>query len=527
MAERIDSQKPAIRLKMQGVSKRFGATIALENVSIEVAAGEVLALVGENGAGKSTLMKVCSGAIRPDAGRMSLDGKPYRPGNPLEARRAGVAMIYQELSLTPHMSVQENIMLGMEPSKLGVVLWKQVRQRAIEAIKEFENPELTPDARVSRLSVGSQQLVEIARALAIGCDVLVLDEPTSSLTQQDVERLFEIIRRLQAQGKAIVYISHFIEEVKRVADRVTVLRDGRVVGSNDVAAISTDEIVSLMVGRQVEELYPRSERQAGKVVLEIENLAGPDKPESASLTLRRGEVLGIFGLVGAGRTELLRCLFGLEPIRKGRIKLGVYAGPASPHRRWMQGAGLLSEDRKEEGLALSLSVADNVTLSALKGFGPLGLVLPSRQDKATRRWLEALDIRCRGPRQPVLSLSGGNQQKVALARLLQHDVDVLLLDEPTRGIDVAAKALVYRLINALATGSWHGLPAREDTARMAVPRDGRAAKPPKAVLMVSSYLPELMGVCDRVAVMCRGRLGPTRRIDEVNEHELMLEATGK
>jgi ribose transport system ATP-binding protein len=509
MAERIDSDQSSIRLQMRDVSKRFGATVALEDVGIEVAAGEVLALVGENGAGKSTLMKVCSGAVRADAGRMWLDGAPYRPSNPLEARRAGVAMIYQELSLTPHLNVQENIMLGMEPARFGVVRAKQVRRRTIEAIKEFDNPELTPDTRVSNLSVGSQQLVEIARALAIGCRVLVLDEPTSSLTQQDVERLFEIIGRLKRQGKAIVYISHFIEEVKRVADRVTVLRDGRVVGSSDVDAITIDEIVALMVGRQVEELYPRSARQAGEVILEIEDLAGVEKPKSASLKLHRGEVLGIAGLVGAGRTELLRSMFGLEPVKRGRIRLGVYTGPASPVRRWMQGAGFLSEDRKEEGLAVSMSVADNVTLSKLKGFGPLGLVLPSRQDKATRRWLERLDIRCLGPRQSVSSLSGGNQQKVALARLLQHDVDVLLLDEPTRGIDVAAKALVYKLINALASGS---------------PTEGRK---PKAVLMVSSYLPELMGVCDRVAVMCRGRLGPTRRIDEVNEHKLMLEATGQ
>jgi len=509
MAERIDARESAIRLEMQAVSKRFGATVALEDVGIKVAAGEVLALVGENGAGKSTLMKVCSGAVKPDSGQMRLDGAPYRPGNPLEARRAGVAMIYQELSLAPHLSVQENIMLGMEPARLGVVRWRQVRQRALEAISEFDNPELTPDARVSRLSVGSQQLVEIARALAIGCRVLVLDEPTSSLTQQDVERLFEIIGRLKQQGKAIVYISHFIEEVKRVADRVTVLRDGKVVGTSAVAKITADQIVTLMVGRQVDELYPRSERRAGEVVLEIEDLAGLQNPKSASLQLRRGEVLGIAGLVGAGRTELLRSLFGLEPVRKGRIRLGVYTGPASPVKRWMQGAGLLSEDRKEEGLALSLSVADNVTLSKLRGFGPFGLVLPGRQDRATRRWLEQLDIRCRGPRQPVSSLSGGNQQKVALARLLQHDVDVFLLDEPTRGIDVAAKALVYKLINALAAGS---------------PDEGRE---PKAVLMVSSYLPELMGVCDRIAVMCRGTLGPTHRVDEVTEHSLMLEATGQ
>jgi ribose transport system ATP-binding protein len=506
MAERVKPEESATRLQMKGVSKRFGATVALEDVDISVAAGQVLALVGENGAGKSTLMKVCSGAVKADTGQMWLDGEPYRPGNPLEARRAGVAMIYQELSLTPHLSVEENIMLGMEPATLGVIHWKKVRQRAIEAIKQFDKPELRPEARVSSLSVGSQQLVEIARALAIGCNVLVLDEPTSSLTQQDVERLFEIIDLLKQQGKAIVYISHFIEEVKRIAEIVTVLRDGKVVGTSDVDTITTDEIVALMVGRQVDELYPRSARQPGEVILEIEDLAGPEKPVSASLKLRRGEVLGIAGLVGAGRTELLRSLFGLEPVKRGKIKLGIYTGPASPVRRWMQGAGLLSEDRKEEGLALSLSVADNVTLSKLRGFGPLGLVLPGKQDSATRRWLKSLDIRCLGPRQPVASLSGGNQQKVALARLLEHDVDVLLLDEPTRGIDVAAKALVYKLVNTLASGS---------------PDEGRR---PRAILMVSSYLPELMGVCDRIAVMCRGRLGPTYPIEEVDEHDLMLEA---
>jgi ribose transport system ATP-binding protein len=494
---------------MDGVSKRFGATVALDDVGIEVAPGEVLALVGENGAGKSTLMKVLSGAVKADSGRMWLDGTPYRPGNPLEARRAGVAMIYQELSLAPHLTVEENIVLGMEPGALGLVRWKQVRRRAIEALKEFDNPELVPDARVSRLSVGSQQLVEIARALAFGCRVLVLDEPTSSLTQQDVERLFGLIKKLKQQAKAIVYISHFIEEVKRVADRVTVLRDGKVAGSSDVAAISTHEIITLMVGRRVDQLYPRSARQPGEVILEVEDLAGLEKPESASLQLRRAEVLGIGGLVGAGRTELLRVLFGLERVRRGRIRLGVYAGPASPVKRWMQGAGLLSEDRKQEGLALSMSVADNITLTRLTGLGPFGIVLPSRQDRATRRWIERLHIRCRGPRQPAALLSGGNQQRVALARLLQHDVDVLLLDEPTRGIDVAAKAMIYRLIDMLAAGS---------------PAEGRK---PKAVLIVSSHLPELIGVCDRVAVMCRGRLGPIRRTDQVDEHTLMLEATGQ
>jgi len=509
MVERIEPDQSAFRLQMQDISKSFGATVALDSVSIKVAPGEVLALVGENGAGKSTLMKVLSGAVKSDVGRMWLDGLPYQPANPLEARKAQVAMIYQELSLTPHLTVQENIMLGMEPATLGVIKSNQVRSRTLEAIKEFDNPELTPDVRVSNLSVGSQQLVEIARALAIGCRVLVLDEPTSSLTQQDVKRLFEIIKRLKQQGKAIVYISHFIEEVKLIADHVTVLRDGKVVGTSDVDAITTDEIIALMVGRQVEELYPRSERRAGEVVLEIENLAGLKNPRSATLKLHRGQVLGIAGLIGAGRTELLRSLFGLEPVKKGKIRLGIYTGPASPVRRWAQGAGFLSEDRKEEGLALSLSVAENITLSRLKGFGPFGLISPRRQAKACQRWIDRLNIRCTGPAEPVLSLSGGNQQKVALARLLQHDVDVLLMDEPTRGIDVAAKAVVYQLIDELAAGS---------------PTE---AIPPKAILMVSSYLPELIGICDHIAVMCRGKLGPTRPVNQINEHKLMLEATGQ
>ncbi len=509
MAERVDSQQTTARLRMQGVSKRFGATVALQDVGIEVAAGQILALVGENGAGKSTLMKVLSGAIKADAGQMWLDGEPYSPSNPLESRQAGVAMIYQELSLTPHQSVEENIMLGMEPSMMGIVRWKEVRRRAIEAIKEFDNPELTPDVRVSKLSVGSQQLVEIARALATGCRVLVLDEPTSSLTRQDVEQLFKIIDRLKQQGKAIVYISHFIEEVRRVADNVTILRDGQVVGGSAVDDITNDQIIAMMVGRKVDELYPRSQRKRGEVILEVKDLAGVERPQSASLTLHRGEVLGIAGLIGAGRTELLRCLFGLDPVVGGQIKLGVYSGQATPAQRWSQGAGILSEDRKEEGLALALSIADNVTLSRLKGFGPLGMVLPSRQNAAADRWVDKLGIRCQDVKQSVQSLSGGNQQRVALARLLQHDVDVLLLDEPTRGIDVAAKALIYKLIDELATGS---------------PAEGRE---PKAVLMVSSYLPELMGVCDRVAVMCRGKLGPTHLIEETDEHKLMLEATGQ
>jgi ribose transport system ATP-binding protein len=481
---------------MVDVHKRFGATIALAGVDLEVSAGEVLALVGENGAGKSTLMKVLSGAHAPDRGEMFLDGVPYRPRGPLDARRAGVAMIYQELSLARHLSVMENIVLGLEPTRGPLLDRGKIRRTAQEALATLGRPDIPPDVPVGRLSVAEQQLVEIGRAVAIGSRVLVLDEPTSSLTQSDIRRLFDLVRRLRASGHAIVYISHFLEEVKEISDRYTVLRDGRSVGGGATAGADANHIIALMVGRQVEDLYPRSERTRGEAVLDVSHLAGAGKPKDASLTLHRGEVLGIAGLVGAGRTELLRAVFGLDRVKSGQVRVGAYSSPASPARRWDQGVGMVSEDRKGEGLALALSVGDNVTLSHLPLF-----TSPAGQARSARPWIERLSVRCRSPHQPVGDLSGGNQQKVALARLLHHDVDVLLLDEPTRGIDVGSKAQIYQAIDELA-------------------RRG------KAILMVSSYLPELMGVCDRIAVMCRGVLGPAHSVEELTEHEIMVEATG-
>ncbi|MCP4711828.1 MAG: sugar ABC transporter ATP-binding protein [Planctomycetes bacterium] len=510
MAQRIvESPGPKPRLQMQGISKRFGATVALNDVGLQVFPGEVLALVGENGAGKSTLMKILSGAHKSDAGRMWLNQQKFKPTDPMHARKSGVAMIYQELSLAPHLSVEDNIMLGMEPKTFGFVRFKKVRQRAGDALRQFAHADIHPETLVKELSVAARQLVEIARALAVGCSVLILDEPTSSLTQKDVQQLFALIKQLRNQGLAIVYISHFLEEIRQVADRVSILRDGKTVGEDNLKDITNDEIIALMVGRQVKDLYPRSPRTAGEVALEVKNLSGITKPLSANLTLHRGEVLGIAGLMGAGRTELIRCIFGLDPVRRGKIKIGIFTGPASPVRRWLQNVGMLSEDRKEQGLALSLTIADNVTLSRMKGFGPCGLTLPHRQAQAAQRWIEKLDIRCRGPHQKVLDLSGGNQQKIALARLLQHDADVLLLDEPTRGIDVAAKVTIYKIINELASTQPGG------------------NRPPKAILLVSSYLPELLGICDRIAVMCRSRLGPAQNVDDVNEHSLMALAAGQ
>jgi len=504
----MSEKTAASLLEMNGISKSFGATVALDGVNLSVEAGQVCALVGENGAGKSTLMKILSGAVMPDEGSMQIAGADFQPRNPLDARKSGVAMIYQELSLVPHLSVQENILLGMEPTKLGFMNYKSIRQTAVSSLAQLDHPEIKPDVRVGNLSVGAQQLVEIARAISFGCRVLVFDEPTSSLAHRDVERLFDLIGRLKARGHAIVYISHFIEEVKEIADKFTVLRDGRTVGSGQIATTTSDEIVALMVGRKLEQLYPKSKRIRGDVVLEIESLAGIKKPVEASLEVHAGEVVGIAGLVGAGRTELMRSIFGLDAVRSGKIRVGTFTGPASPAKRWSQAVGLVSEDRKDEGLALSLSLTDNTTLSNLKGFGPFGLVLPSAQSRAAKRWIDELKIKCRSASQPVGGLSGGNQQKVALARLLQHDVDILLLDEPTRGIDVGSKALIYQIIDDIASGK------------------GAYVGRPKAVLVVSSYLPELFGICDRIAVMCRGKLGPARDVSQLNEHQVMMEATG-
>ena len=509
MAELISTTAAPPRLSMHGIRKSFGATIALDGVDIAVHSGEIHALVGENGAGKSTLMKVLSGAVRPDAGTMALDGLPFAPHNAQEGRLAGVAMIYQELSLAPHLSVEDNIMLGMEPTSLGMVRRSVVRQKTIDALRQLGHESISPDATVGSLSIASQQVVEIARALAIGCRVLVLDEPTSSLTLQDIERLFEVIARLRDQGHAIVYISHFLEEVKRVAGTLTVLRDGRTVGGGKTADFAIADIVGLMVGRRVETLYPHTHRTPGDVLLDVQELSGAVRPREASFILRRGEILGIAGLIGSGRTELLRALFGLDPIRQGKIRIAVYTGPASPSQRWKQGAGLLSEDRGKEGLALPMSIADNITMNLQRDSGRLGFLSPSRLETVSAGWIRQLGIRSSGPRQRVGSLSGGNQQKVAIARLLHQDVDVLLLDEPTRGIDVASKSQIYELVNALATGD----PAR--------------GRKPKAVLIVSSYLPELLGLCDRIAVMCRGRLGTPRAAAEFDEHSLMVEATGQ
>jgi ribose transport system ATP-binding protein len=486
---------------MHGIEKRFGATQALAGVDLEVRSGEVLALIGENGAGKSTLMKILSGAIAPDAGRMDLADVPYAPRGPQQARAAGVAMIYQELNLAPDLSVEDNIMLGQEESRWGLIRRTVQRSRVRQALDMLGHPELQPETPVRHLSVGAQQLVEIARALVHDAKVIVFDEPTSSLTLRDADHLFDVIGKLRTAGLAVVYISHFLEEIRRLADRYTILRDGRTIQSGELAQVSETEIVSMMVGRDVKELFPSVPHEPGEEILAICGLSGKKAPHEASFTLRRGEIFGLFGLVGAGRTELLRCLFALDPVRSGLVRVAQVSPSATPRARMKAGLGLVSEDRKGEGLAQDRSIADNMTLNHLAPYSRWGWLNLARRREAVELWKGRMQIKARDVDQPVRELSGGNQQKVALARVLHQNAEVLLLDEPTRGIDVGTKAEIYRKIGTLAAEG-------------------------KAVLFVSSYLPELLAVCDRVGVMSRGVLKDVRPVGAWSQEAVMSCAVG-
>ncbi len=488
---------------MTDVTKAFGATRALKGVSFEVAPGEVHTLIGENGAGKSTLMKVLSGAYQADSGQMEIDGRPFQPRGPLDARDSGIAMIYQELNLAPDLSVEENILLGEEPRKWGLIQRSVRRSMAEQALEQLDHVGVGLKTLVYQLSIAEQQLVEIARALIRQPRVLIMDEPTSSLTQVDVDRLFRVIERLKAQGVSIVYISHFLEECQRICDRFTVLRDGASVGTGDMKSTPLDDIIHMMVGREMKEIYPDLDHTPGEPVLELESLAGRKKPRSVSLTLRKGEIFGVAGLVGAGRTETLRACFGLDQVQGGVVRVaGKEHTHGSPRDRLRQGVGLLSENRKEEGLLLNQSIANNLTITRFDPFVRLGLLSQGKQLEVARDWIDKLGVRAAGPQQAIGELSGGNQQKVAIGRLLHHDAAVLLFDEPTRGIDVGSKAHIYRLVGELAAQG-------------------------KAILFVSSYLPELLGVCDTIGVMCRGVMQEVRPKSEWSEHEILSVAVGQ
>ena len=494
-------------LELQGVKKNFGATAALAGVDLSIEPGEVHALIGENGAGKSTLLNILSGTFPPDSGRLLLNGHSYVPSGPADARSHGIVHIHQELSLCPHLSVAENISLGLEPSSMGLLDRTAMQRRANTLLEDFGCTHIAPTQLVSSLSMPDQQVVEICRALASKSRIILMDEPTSSLTRHSVEQLFRLIRRLRDQGIAIIYISHFLEEVREVARRFTVLRDGKSVATGSLSEVTDSMLIAHMVGREGEgtDLFGAraTASEAGEPILRVRNLASPPKVKHASFELHRGEVLGIGGLVGSGRTELVRALFGLAP-STGEVELNGtrVSRKSSSTDQIRNSVGYLSEDRKHEGLYLQLSVADNLTATGTEKIARSGWIDLRKQDAISGRIINTLSIRSAWPNVLVARLSGGNQQKVAFGRLLHQDPDILLLDEPTRGIDIRSKADIYREIRRLADSG-------------------------KAILMVSSYLPELLGICDRIAVMNRGVLSPAREVSAWTPHSIMQAAIGE
>jgi ribose transport system ATP-binding protein len=486
-------------LEMRGISKSFAGNTVLAHVDLTVRSGEVHALVGENGAGKSTLMKILAGVHQPDGGEIRLNGQPVRFESPAQALGAGIAMIYQELSLAPHLTVAENIFLGREPRRGKIPGWIDTRRlnREAQALLGEYGFALPPRAQVGQLSAANRQLVEITRAIVEAKQVIVMDEPTSSLTNHEVEDLFKLIRRLRARGLAIIYISHRIEELAAIADQLTILRDGRAVYQGAWASIDTDTMIRHMAGRELKEIFPPRSVPPGPVRLRVDQLSRPPVFEKIGFSVRAGEVVGIAGLAGAGRTEVLEAIFGAVPAKRGVIELhGEPFIPTHPAQAVGKGLGLLTEDRKRTGLCLNLSMSTNVTLANVAALVERGRVQRRREEQATVGYINKLNIRPPTPQFLVGRMSGGNQQKALLARWLFARTGVFLLDEPTRGVDVAARAEIYREINELAEAG-------------------------SAIVMVSSDLPELLGMADRILVMRRGRLVAELSARETTQEEIL------
>lgn len=486
---------------MAGIEKSFPGVRALDGVSLTLQHAQVLALMGENGAGKSTLIKMLGGAHQPDAGTIEIDGEPVQLASPRDAMEAGIGVIYQEFNLVPYLTAWENIFLGREQH--GLFVARGTERLQAQELFERLGVEVPLDVPCGQMSVAEQQLVEIAKALSQKVRILVMDEPSAALTPQEVEKLFDIIRDLKSQGISIIYISHRLDEIFTIADAITVLRDGQYAGSSDVSDIDRRGLIELMVGRSIENEYPRKASVKPIVKLRVTGLNRGNRVRDVSFGLRQGEILGLTGLVGAGRTEVVRLLFGADRRDSGTIELdGVRLAIRSPRDAVSAGICLLTEDRKTQGLILGRSVRENFGLPNLVQFATLGMVSVSAEQTAFQQYVDSLRIRIPHPEQLAVNLSGGNQQKVVLAKWLQQNADVLIFDEPTRGIDVGAKQEIYQLMNDLTAAG-------------------------KSIIMISSELPEVIGMSDRILVMHEGRItGEISDMETVSQQQIMELAIG-
>ena len=491
-----------VKLRVQGIEKSFPGVKALDKVNFAVRKGTVHALCGENGAGKSTLMKIINGIYKPDAGEIYVDENPVKIKDPIMARSLGIAMIAQELNFVPEMSVEENLFLGRLPADgMGRVNWREVRQKTEELLKNEGLP-YKPTEKLKMLTTSDIQMLEIMKAISNDASIVVMDEPTSSITQKEVELLFKKIDILKAKGCAIVYISHKMDEVFRIADDITVFRDGTIVKSMRAEDTNIDEVIALMVGRKMENVYPKEDLEIGEPLLEVKDLKSGQLFEDVTFHVNRGEIVGFAGLVGAGRTETMRCLFGLDPIDGGTVKVaGKEISIKKVSDATNAGMVMLSEDRRRYGIIPMRSVRDNASLSALEKFFYGGRHHKQEEVDVVKKYFDKMSVKTPTLETPIKSLSGGNQQKVLLAKWMMRDPDVLILDEPTRGIDVGAKFEIYKLMT-------------------------ETAKAGKAVVMVSSELPELIGMCDRIYVMCEGHIAGELKRDEFSQEAIMMYATG-
>ncbi|MBN7772821.1 sugar ABC transporter ATP-binding protein [Clostridium aminobutyricum] len=491
-----------IKLRVSQIEKSFPGVKALDKIDFSVRKGTVHALCGENGAGKSTLMKIINGIYKPDAGQIFLDEKPVKIKDPIQARSLGIAMIAQELNYVPEMSVQENLFLGRLPvNSMGKVKWREVREKTLQFLKE-QGLAYKPEQKLKTLTVSDIQMLEIIKAISNDAQVIVMDEPTSAITNKEVDLLFEKIAGLKEKGVSIIYISHKLDEVFQIADDITVFRDGMVVKSMRATDTNIDEVISLMVGRKMDNVYPKQEIKLGETLLEVKNLCSHQLFEDVNFYVKRGEIVGFAGLVGAGRTEVMRSLFGLDKISSGEVYIaGKKVNLKNVKDSIKNGMIMLSEDRRRFGIIPVRSVMENTSISGLEQFIYGGYAHKHKEKKVVGEYFSKMNVKTPTLETKIQSLSGGNQQKVLLAKWMLKNPDILILDEPTRGIDVGAKFEIYKLMSEMTASG-------------------------KAVIMVSSELPELIGMCDRIYVMCQGRISGELKREEFSQEAIMKFATG-